>query len=296
MGVKFSNMHSYHEYGDLSPHEHYPKQVLALAKKVVAPLLDQDLGKISHLIMATTCPDSIAPSLGQQLTQVFNPHFTDTHVIDIVQGCAGGVTALLLGSQLATVCNSNVLVVIADAAKKACDRASKNYSIFGNGSFACILTGGNYATNLIHYKSKQYKELLNVVQVKLGHDADLILAKGLAVNQNPRKYLGLEMNNSLALKLIKEAKFFYEEFLSESRSRPDVMILHQVNTKIIKHLQDIFEIEGINFVNVSELTGNCGTASIGLALKHSESNIEGKKVFICSFGTGGVITAGLWQF
>jgi hypothetical protein len=38
--------------------------------------------------------------------------------IDIVQGCTGGVSALILASQLCEWNKSNVLVVAADAAKK----------------------------------------------------------------------------------------------------------------------------------------------------------------------------------
>jgi 3-oxoacyl-[acyl-carrier-protein] synthase III len=220
----------------------------------------------------------------------------DAHVIDIVQGCAGGVTALLLASQLASIHRSKVLVVMADAARKACDKDSKNYENFGNGSFACIIEGGNYQTRLIHFKSKQYKELLEVVHVRLGHDADEVLAKGITINHNPRKYLGLEMKNELAIKLLQQAKSFYEDFVSEVNIEPDMIILHQVNPKIIKYLEGVFLKEKISFVNVADRAGNCGTASVGIALKHAESDLKGKKVFICSFGTGGVITAGLWQY
>lgn len=296
MGVEFQNMQSHYQFGKEYDNVHYPKQVLDLACKVIDPIIKNNGVYTSHLIVATTCPDSIAPSVGQELSKYFHPYFIDTHVIDIVQGCAGGVTALLLGSKLALDNKKAVMVVMADAAKKACDKDSKNYSIFGNGAFACLLSSNNSGKGLIHYKSRQYKELIDVVHVRLGHDADMIMSGNKEINENPRKYLGLQMNNDLAISLLKKAKEFYDEFISEISIHPDIMILHQVNPKIVAYLETVFRKDGINFINVSELAGNCGTASVGIALKHTDRSLAGKKVMICSFGTGGVITAGLWQF
>ena len=297
MGVQFLAMKSYHEYGDSLPLQSQEREVLSLAVKVITPLIALKVTpKISHLIVATTCPDSIAPSVGQEINQTFHPYFSNTHVIDIMQGCSGGITALLLGSQLALLNNTTVMVVTVDAARKACDSTSHNFDVFGNGSFGCIIGVSEDNKGLLHYKSRQYKDLVNVVNVRLGHDADQVLAQHADVNLNPRKYLGLIMNNALAVQLLRNAESFYHEFISEINCTPDIMILHQVNSKIIGFLKVLFEARGVHFVNISQQTGNCGAASVGIALAHSTQMTDGKKVLICSFGTGGVITAGLWQF
>ena len=296
MGVEFLSMESYYQYGKEFDNENYPKQVLDLASKVIKPLINKSHVPVSHLIVATTCPDSIAPSVGQELSNYFFPFFSDTHIIDIVQGCAGGVTALLLGNKLAQNNDKAVMVVMADAAKKACDKGSKNYKIFGNGAFACLLSSNDSPYGLLHYKSRQYRELTEVVHVKLGHDADQLFAQYDEIKDNPRKYLGLQMNNELAILLLKKAKGFYDEFTEEVNMTPDIIILHQVNPKIVTYLENIFQTDGIRFINVSEIAGNCGAASVGIALKHADGSLLSKKVLIGSFGTGGVITAGLWQF
>jgi 3-oxoacyl-[acyl-carrier-protein] synthase III len=96
------------------------------------------------------------------------------------------------------------------------------------------------------------------------------------------------MNKYLALKL------FYLEFVNEAAA-PDIMILHQVNPLIVNHLKIIFSKYKTEFVDVSAVTGNCGAASVGIALDKVKDTIHNKKVLLCSFGTGGVITAGLWQ-
>jgi len=296
MGVEFLSMKSYYEYGKDSGHTDHPKQVLDLACKVLEPIIKGNQINASHLVVATTCPDRLAPSLGQELNSYFYPVFKDSHVIDIVQGCAGGITALLLGNKLAENNHQSVVVVIADAARKACDKNDKDYNVFGNGAFACVLASGNSTKGLLHYKSRQYQELTEVVNIKLGQDIGEVLTVHKDTYLNPGKYLGLQMKKDLAISLMIKAKGFYDEFISEINIEPDILILHQVNPKIIAYLGNVFKKKGLRFINVSEMAGNCGTASIGVALKHEEESLLNKKVGICSFGTGGVITAGLWQF
>lgn len=296
MGVVISKTEAYFEFnnGDEMPEK--PRQVLSLAEKSVNSLLLQGLpGNISHLIVATTCPDMLSPSLGQMLNEKFHSQFRNTHTIDVIQGCAGGVTALILASQLAQLNQSSVVVVQADAAKKATSKSKTINKIFGNGSFACLISPHPSDKGLLHYKSRQYKGLSEVVTIKLGHDADeIILKEKNDMVHDPRKHLGLSMNNSLALRLLRNAETFYEEFTRES-TVPDVMILHQVNPVIMKCLKSVFGKYKIEFVDGSAVTGNCGAASVGIALNNVKNTLPGKKIFLCSFGTGGVITAGLWQ-
>ena len=297
MGIVIEHMFSYYEYGKDYYFKTYPKQVLDLASRSIDNVLNQNgTEKISHLVVATTCPDSMAPSLGQEINQKYNPVFSKAHALDIVQGCAGGVSALLLASQLVELNKSTALVVMADAARKATSISSKNHNIFGNGSFACLVRPDGNGRKLIHHKSQQFKDLVEVVHVKLGHDSEPYFKLGKKLEKDPRKYLGLVMENKLAIELYKNAKQFYLDFLEECGEKPDIMVVHQVNSRIIKYLKAAFKNEVEHFVDFSDESGNCGTASVGIALDNSGIHLEGKKVFIGSFGTGGVITAGLWQF
>lgn len=296
MGVLISKTEAYFEFNNGESIPERPRQVLSLAEKTVSSLFLQGLpDNISHLIVATTCPDMLSPSLGQMLNEKFHASFLDCHTIDVVQGCAGGVTAMILASQLSELNKSSVMVVQADAARKATSKSNLIHKNFGNGSFACLISPTNHDKGLLHYKSRQYKGLSEVVTVKLGHDADgIIMAEMKDMANDPRKHLGLSMNNSLAVQLLRNAETFYNDFVKES-AVPDVMILHQVNPDIMKLLQRVFKKYKINFIDGSALTGNCGAASVGIALNNVKDTIQGKKIFLCSFGTGGVITAGLWQ-
>jgi 3-oxoacyl-[acyl-carrier-protein] synthase III len=295
MGISIKNMHGYYEYLNGKDIPESSKQVFKLANDSLLPIIEKGIPEnLSHLIVATSCPDMIAPSLGQMLGEQYNHLFSSCHILDIVQGCAGGVTAMILGSQLSELNKSSVMVVQADAAKKATSKSRDINKSFGNGSFACLISYENSAKRLLHYKSHQYKGLHEVVTINLGHDADVIIKEKKDIVSDPRKHLGLSMNNSLAIKLFRNAEMFYKEFVKES-SAPDMIILHQVNPLIISHLKSVFQKYKTEFVDVSELTGNCGAASVGIALNKVKDTIKGKKIMLCSFGTGGVITAGLWQ-
>jgi len=297
MGVIIEEMHAYYEFLDGGELPEQRGQVFSLAEKSLKPVMDAGHPQyLSHLIAATTCPDSLAPSLGQLIIEKFNGSLRNCHSIDIVQGCAGGVSSLILASQLAELKKSSVLVVQADAAKKATSKTRGINKIFGNGSYAALIRYQDTSKGLLHSKSKQYKGLSEVVSVNLGHDAgEIIMKEKKDMASDPRKHLGLNMKNLLAIRLMRNAEEFYLDFVKESTA-PDVMILHQVNPMILRHLKKVFSKYKMEFVDVSKLTGNCGAASVGIALNIVKKSMEGKKVLLCSFGTGGVITAGLWQF
>ncbi|HRI79046.1 MAG TPA: 3-oxoacyl-[acyl-carrier-protein] synthase III C-terminal domain-containing protein, partial [Cyclobacteriaceae bacterium] len=210
-------------------------------------------------------------------------------------GCAGGVAALVLGSQLALLGQNSTLVIQSDAARKATSRNSSINKIFGNGSFACLIRHDGSSRKMLHHKSVHYEGLSKIVNIRLGHDADEIIKKEYAeMIDDPRKHLGLTLDNAMAMKLVREAENFYLRFIEESTT-PDVMILHQVNPQIISHLKQVFSKYKVEFIDVASKIGNCGSATVGIALASLNGNLAGKKILLCSFGTGGVISAGLWQ-
>jgi 3-oxoacyl-[acyl-carrier-protein] synthase III len=294
MGVRITGMHAL--FGkETDPVIGRSRSVFNLANLCLPYILEEDI-RYSHLLAATSCPDSISPSLGQCINQSYNQVLAPTHTVDIVQGCTGGVSAMIMASQLAEMNKSNVLIIAADAAQKATSVTSEVYHVFKNGVFGCCIGYTEEKTGLIHHKSWQYKDLYEVVTISLGHDSDGIITGNLQDMQtDPRKHLGLKLDNHLALRLMQKAENFYLDFIKET-GHPDILILHQVNVMIIDHLQKVFEKYPVNFIHRAEETGNCGCATTGIVLDSIKEIIVNKKVMICSFGTGGVIIAGLWQF
>ena len=219
MGATIKEMHAYFQYKNGNDLLEQPKQVLSLAEKVISPIIEYGLpNNLTHLIVATSCPDMLAPSLGQLLIERFNETFLNCHSIDVVQGCTGGVSAMILGSQLSLLNKSSVLVVAADAAKKATSKSKTINKMFGNGSFACLINFEESTKRLVHYKSRQYKGLSEVVTIKLGHDADkIIMRESSDMKDDPRKHLGLSLNKSSIAK--RSATPASTDFASSSFSR-----------------------------------------------------------------------------
>lgn len=294
MGVRITGMHALFGH-ETDPIIRQARSVFNLANSYMQKVMYLET-TYSHLIASTSCPDSISPSLGQCINQHYHKTLSSAYSIDIVQGCTGGVSAMILASQLAELNKSNVLVIAADAAKKATSVSSEVYHVFKNGVFGCIISYTEDMTGLIHFKSSQYVDLYDVVTISLGHDADAVIMGNLQdMGADPRKHLGLKLDNHMALKLMQKAESFYLDFIATT-GHPDILILHQVNVMIINHLQKVFEKYPIAFINMAEETGNCGCATTGIVLDAIKEKIGNKKVMICSFGTGGVIIAGLWQF
>ena len=296
MGASFNYLNSYVDPEISGNGISTNLQVFRLAEKVLCPLLDENDSKtFSHLIVATTCPDSLAPTLGQQLADKYNEELRHCHIIDMVQGCAGGVSSMIIGSELIRDENTKVLLINVDAARKATSIENDYHQIFRNGAFSAVLSYSNSKQALLHSKSIQFKGLSDVVTVGLGHDSDEIISKYQDIAVDPRKYLGLKLNNHLATKLIRQAENFFNEFVNES-TLPDVMILHQVNPDIMEVLEKVFSKYEVEFINLASRIGNCGSATTGIALHLEMHKLRGRKVMICGFGTGGLITAGLWNF
>lgn len=293
MGIRITHMNSVFNRND-----GYSLSVAGLAVDALSPLLSNGCPeKFSHVVAATTCPDTLAPTLGQRLNQHFYPRFANSHVLDLVQGCAGGISAMALGSQLSEMNKSSVMVVLADAARQAVSETNSLRKFFGNGSFSCVIEHDNSSAGLIHFKTRQYQNLADLVSVKLGHHAhETIRNEKQKVVSAPLDLLGLSMNPTMALRLLHHAEEFYYEFISECNTIPEIMIFHQVNPDILKVLSKLFSSGRCEVVDFSDTIGNCGAASFGIAMDFAKERLVGKKVFLCSFGTGGVISAGLWQF
>jgi 3-oxoacyl-[acyl-carrier-protein] synthase III len=293
MGIHITHMNSVFNRSD-----GYADTVVNLAVQALQPILHNGMPKpFNNMVVATTCPDTLAPTLGQTINRHFYPQFENCHVMDIVQGCAGGVSALIIASQLSEFTKSHAILVLADAARQSVSEKNILRPFLGNGAFACVVQYEESNRRLIHHKTRQYKDLTELVKIKLGHSAhNEILANRDNVGEHPLNHLGLTMNPRLGTKLLRHAEQFYIDFIRECNAKPDILIFHQVHPNILDILKKVFSNHSHQFINVADRIGNCGAASYAIALDLAKDQLPGKKVFLCSFGTGGVISAGLWQF
>lgn len=270
-----------------------------------------------RIIVATSAPDRLSPSLAQMLQARFPELLSKVPALDLVQGCAGSVSGLCLAAEWADAFKKPVLFLAVDAASRATSPWAELNAGFGDGAFACVVapcrgSDASDATPLLKHCVTQFSDVRDVVLVGLGHHTrslvqdDKLQAAFGTRDTVPRKRVedwareledgfGLVFNRKLALRLVDHARGFVREFF-EGLPKPDRVVLHQVNPRILDEVEKrVFpRSEGYRgFENHAEEIGNCGASSAGLVLGRVWK--PGERVFLCSFGTGGVISGSLWQ-
>ncbi len=263
------------------------ERVFAEEEKAGRPL------KFSRFFVCTTTPDRLCPSLGQMLQSMFPTVLSRVPTHDIVQGCAASITTLSLAAEWVAATGSRVLFLAADTAGRAVSTRSSLHSGFSDGAFGCVIEPTEDASKgLLKHCTIHYSDVRDVVLVELGHRTRDLL-KDLK-DQDLEDALGLKFDRRKALQLAGQAKAFSEEFF-EGQSPADHVILHQVNPKILEEVRKDAFAKQPGFIDRSHEVGNCGVATVGVVLSLHWDQVQGRKVFLCSFGTGGVITGSYWQ-
>jgi 3-oxoacyl-[acyl-carrier-protein] synthase III len=190
--------------------------------------------------------------------------------------------------------NQYALVVSADAAMKAVSSKSGLKENFGNGASAFLICGTKNGTQILEkYSSIQSSELLELVVVDVGHDSDKLISENLErISKDAKDVLGLKFNNVLGLKMISMANQFYKNFF-EDIDEPNYLVMHNPNAKLSQVIKKILSFSSGEFYDRISTIPNCGAATTGIILidlMKEKVDLENKKVFICSFGTGGVIS------
>lgn len=292
MGIVFSGRSGSYSVDDaVLAAEQFP--VLEIASSALVGLFEKiESQKFGFLVTATSCPDRVAPSFGQEVASRFSERFSSSQVFELIQGCSGGTAALALGYQLAAFNKTSVVVLLADAARLAVSRNSYARDQFANAAFACVIEyREGVDSKLVHSMSRQYSDLVEVVQVPIGHSLREKLEKHdfSEIRKDPASILGLHFRNDLAIRLIRRARGFYEEFIRETGEKPDSLILHHVSPKVIRMLKETV-FHDVNVIDLTDEVKNCGCASVGIVFNRSFESLKGKTTLICSFGTGGMIS------
>lgn len=292
MGVRFIDIETYVR-SDSSPPI---VNLVDLALKSCEPLIHRNRDKkFSHIICATSGPDKLAPSFSQELRRSLG--LREGQGLDLIQGCAGGCSALLLGSRLAASAKSSVLVVAADLPLRAINPNHQIYKSFADGAFSTIISfDENSERRLIREMSIQYTEFTDIVSIPIGHQLRNVL-KYLSGTEFTELQivdsLGFHVDNRLITKMARKAVEFSKAF-GANELRPDFTILHQPNLKISAYMKDLKEFSKLNLVDLPHLK-NSGAATVGIGFASIFDRIDQKRVIISSFGTGGVVTCGCWQ-
>jgi hypothetical protein len=167
---------------------------------------------------------------------------------------------------------------------------------FRDGSFSAIIVPTSDRRGLLAEKTMQFVELTNVVEIPLGHRTRELLEGGQVASLDIESVidtLGFHVNAMLISRMAKKAA----DFAANSgvpELEPAATIVHHPNNRIGQYINSLPIMKRLNTVDMSEF-GNCGAATVGIGFAKHFQALQGKRVAISSFGTGGVITCGCWQ-
>ncbi len=254
-----------------------------------------DTSNIAYFITVTTCPDYIAPSLGQVLIASIDSVPRSVQILDLVQGCAGATNALILGSSLASTSGQEVIIVIADAALNGIDNVSPLNSVFSNGAFSCIIVPDDSGKGLLFKDHSYFESLVDIVKVPVGQNTAYDILAQPNIIHDPWTFLQLTVDSRQLVSFKNQAEPYILSLIERMPVKPDFAIFHTANKNVTSLLLKILDIHNIAMFDMFDEVKNCGASSVGVIIDKKYPLLHNKKVLICSFGTGGGINLGLWQ-
>ena len=263
-------------------------------------LQDEDRASVSSLVFVSGTPDYVLLSTSSQLQSRLN---LAEHIftLDIMHGCAGMVSGLLVASKLVTKENKKVLLLVGNTLSKihgTGEDAKIEPPHYGDGGSAILLeydetadpmyfNSGTKSDDCLRHSYGGFKNPPTKEMFKEDGAFDYgSFSDGLAIFQ----FSISTIPNSIK-ELLQFAKISPEEI--------DYYILHQSNISTIKNIARILNIP-IEKVPYSTLPkyGNLGSASVASVLTDMSDvfNNSNYKVIISGFGIGLAWTSAILTF
>ncbi|MDO4466634.1 MAG: beta-ketoacyl-ACP synthase III [Bacillota bacterium] len=239
---------------------------------------------IDMILVATTTPDCITPSTACLVQEKLGLNGKECTALDINAACSGYVYGITLASCLLEKYKT-ILVIGSETLSKILDWTDRNTCVlFGDGAGACILQKSE-SNRLFSYTKSN------------GDVNGVLMAQGLPIKkplENGTKDYGyVQMDGKevfrFAVKAMQESVEKVLEKANVSLEDVDLIIPHQANIRIIRHVAKKMRLaEEKFFVNLEEF-GNTSSASIAIALacaKEQGKLQPGMKIVLTGFGAG----------
>lgn len=232
----------------------------AAAKQAIAAA-DVDPGSIDLIILATTTPDHVFPSVASQLQDRLGNY--GCPAFDVQAVCTGFVYALGIADQFIRAGGATrVLVVGAETFSRILNWSDRGTCIlFGDGAGAVVVEAaeepGIFSSHL--HADGRYKKLLWVpAGVSSGYD------------QTRQNEAFVEMRGSEVFKMAVStlSRIFEETLAANNMTATDVdwVIPHQANTRILSATAKRLRMPMEKMINTVSMHANTSAASVPLAL------------------------------
>ena len=258
---------------------------------------------VDFIVFATITPDYYFPGSGVLLQRELG--LTEIGALDIRNACSGFIYALSVADQfIKTGMYKTILVVGAEIQSSVMDISDEGRNIaviFGDGAGAVVLQasdgeGRGILSTHLHADGRYAEELY----IKDPGSSRKVRLTEEYINKGG---MGCHMNGNM---VFKHAVTRFPEVIMEalnknklSKEDIDLMIPHQANYRITKHIQEVMGLPDEKVVSNIHKYGNTTAASIPIALSESweEGRIkEGDLICMASFGSGFTWASALVRF
>lgn len=269
----------------------YTSDLSVKAIENLSKYYDKSIADVDFVIIATTTPDQVMPSVASQVLQQLK--IENAGAMDISAACAGFTYGIMVAKGLIMAeSHRKILVVGAETYSKFLDYSDRATCIlFGDGAGAVLIeadeekghillgitgTEGQYGKDLYLSNSSKKLNCEEIIGNNKVHQNGRTVFKW-AVQNIPTKILRLLDKNNLSLENIKW------------------LIPHSANLRIIEAICEELNFPKENALESVQKYGNTSAASIPLAWYEGIKNgkiKKGDKMLLIGFG-GGLTYAGL---
>ena len=228
---------------------------------------NQDLSKLSLIIVATMTPENKTPSNACLVQKALDLNEQAMICFDINAACSGYVYALKVAQSLLQE-GQYGLIIGSEQLSSIVDYQDRN---------TCILFGDGAAATLIQKNNNIFYSYLDSAgNREVLYANDYLKMKGQDVFKFAIKAIPLSIDH-----VLNQAKMTLNDI--------DYVICHQANERIIKHVYKKYQCSSEKFYMNLQEYGNTSAASIPLALaKMNEQGLlqKGMKIILVGFGGG----------
>jgi 3-oxoacyl-[acyl-carrier-protein] synthase III len=233
----------------------------AIAAKNAIQMADIDKDGIDLIIVATSTPDNIFPSVAAMVQQHLNIR-NNCPCFDVQAVCAGFIYGLTIATQfISTGMYRNILVIGAETFSNLLDFNDRTTCVlFGDGAGAIVLSA-DYSNN---------QGILACSLYTNGHEIDILCAKGRVKNGsivgNPFIHMDGQAVFKLAVKCLEHVAIEVLGKAGIKASDINWLIPHQANIRIMEGTAKKLALPLEKLVATVGQHGNTSAASIPLAL------------------------------
>lgn len=255
-------------------------------RAAVAALQDAQMeaDQIELIMVASATPDNFTPATACLVQEKLGLNGKECTAFDINAACSGFVYGLTLASCLLEKYKT-ILVIGAETLSKIVDWTDRNTCVlFGDGAGACIVQRSDSKRMATYTKSNG--DVQGVLK-----SAGLPVKEPLVNGEKNYGYLFMDGKEvfRFAVKAMQESVEKVLEQANVSLKDIDLIVPHQANIRIIRHVAKKMKLEESKFfVNLEEF-GNTSSASIAIALASAkeQGRIQpGMKIVLTGFGAG----------